>query len=283
MSMTLNVNVNMDSRSDNDVLGANDKAGAGGSVRRLGVLAALPQELGDLVEAMRAEGEMRTVTLGRRDYHVGTAYGVPCVVTLARVGKVAAAATASALIHVFGVDAMVFTGVAGGVGRGVRVGDIVVADSLLQHDLDASPLFPRYEVPLLGRASFSTHAPLADALAAACERFVAEEGPALVSRFGFEAPRVHRGLIVSGDRFVSSESEVRALAQALPDALAVEMEGAAMAQVCYEHDVPCAIVRTISDTADDHATASFTTFLTDIAGAYSSGVLQRFLAAYTRV
>jgi adenosylhomocysteine nucleosidase len=250
------------------------------AVRRLGVLAALPQELGDLVEAMRASGDMRTVTLGRRDYHVGTAHGVPCVVTLARVGKVAAAATASALIHVFGVDAMVFTGVAGGVGRGVRVGDIVVADSLMQHDMDASPLFPRYEIPLLNQARFAAHAELADALAAACEQFVAAAGPALDERFGFKAPRVHRGLIISGDRFVSSEGEVRALAEALPEAMAVEMEGAAMAQVCYEHEVPCAIVRTISDTADDHATASFTTFLTDIAGTYSSGVLLRFLSAY---
>nr|WP_206955773.1 5'-methylthioadenosine/adenosylhomocysteine nucleosidase [Trinickia acidisoli] len=257
-----------------------DSDNGSGAVRRLGILAALPQELGDLVEAMRAEGDMRTVTLGRRDYHVGTAHGVPCVVTLARVGKVAAAASASALIHVFGVDAVVFTGVAGGVGQGVRVGDIVVADSLLQHDLDASPLFPRYEVPLLDRARFPAHAPLADALAAACERFVTDEGKTLAERFAFQAPRVHRGLIISGDRFVSSASEVRALAQALPEAMAVEMEGAAMAQVCYEHDVPCAIVRTISDTADDHATASFTTFLTDIASAYSSGILRRFLAAY---
>ncbi|HEX7684325.1 MAG TPA: 5'-methylthioadenosine/adenosylhomocysteine nucleosidase [Trinickia sp.] len=259
-------------------------AASGGRVgaRPLGVLAALPQELGDLVEQMRAEGEMRTVTLGRRDYHVGAVHGVPCVVTLARVGKVAAAASASALIHVFGVDAMVFTGVAGGVGLGVRVGDIVVADALLQHDLDASPLFPRYEVPLLDLTHFPAHAPLAEALAAACDRFVAEEGPALATRFGLGQPRVHRGLIISGDRFVSSADEVRALAQALPEAMAVEMEGAAIAQVCYEHEVPCAIVRTISDTADDHATASFTNFLTDIAAAYSSGVLRRFLMAYAQ-
>ncbi|MGN6667529.1 MAG: 5'-methylthioadenosine/adenosylhomocysteine nucleosidase [Trinickia sp.] len=259
---------------------ATGAAGTGTGTARLGVLAALPQELGDVIEAMRAEGEMRTVTLGRRDYHEGTVHGVPCVVTLARVGKVAAAATASALIHVFRVHSMVFTGVAGGVGRGVRVGDIVVADSLLQHDMDASPLFPRYEVPLLERAHFHTYAPLGDALMAACERFVADEGAAIDRRFGFKAPRVHRGLIISGDRFVSSASEVRALAEALPDAMAVEMEGAAMAQVCFEHGVPCAIVRTISDTADDHATASFTNFLTDIAGAYSSGVLRRFLSAY---
>jgi len=185
-------------------------ASGDGARPRLGVLAALPQELGDLIEAMRAEGGMRTVTLGKRDYHIGTAYGVPCVVTLARVGKVAAAASASALIHVFGVASMVFTGVAGGLGAGVRVGDIVVADALLQHDMDASPLFPRYEVPLLERAHFPAHAPLADALEAACVRFVSEEAHALAERFAFDAPRVHRGLIVSGDRFVSSTSEVPA-------------------------------------------------------------------------
>jgi adenosylhomocysteine nucleosidase len=248
--------------------------------RRLGVLAALQEELGDLIEAMREEGAMRTVTLGRREYHTGTVHGVPCVVTLARIGKVAAAASASVLIHVFGVDNIVFTGVAGGVGRGVRVGDIVVADSLLQHDLDASPLFPRYEVPLLDRARFSADEVLADRLAAACERFVADEGAALTKRFALDGVRVHRGMIISGDRFVSSAVEVAALAEALPDALAVEMEGAAIAQVCYEHDVPCAVVRTISDTADDHAHMSFASFLTDIAGTYSSGILRRFLAAY---
>jgi adenosylhomocysteine nucleosidase len=247
----------------------------------LGVLAALPQELGDLVDAMRAEGALRTVTLGRRDYHVGTVHGAPCVVTLARIGKVAAAATASSLIHVFDVDAILFTGVAGGVASDVHIGDVVVATSLLQHDLDASPLFPRYEVPLLGVTHFAADAGLANELTAACERFIAEDGAALAERFQLHGARVHRGLVISGDRFVASADEVRTLRAALPDALAVEMEGAAIAQVCYEHDVPCAIVRTISDTADEHASASFTSFLTDIAGAYSSGILRRFLKART--
>lgn len=136
------------------------------AARPLGILAALPEELGDLIAAMRAEGAMQTVTLGRRDYHVGTVHGAACVVTLARVGKVAAAATVSALIHVFGVAGVVFTGVAGGVSRTVRVGDVVVADTLLQHDLDASPLFPRYEVPLLGITRFATDAALTACLRA---------------------------------------------------------------------------------------------------------------------
>jgi adenosylhomocysteine nucleosidase len=247
--------------------------------RPLGVLAALPQELGDLVDAMRAESGVRTVTHGRRDYHVGTVHGTPCVVTLARIGKVAAAATVSALIHAFDVEAVVFTGVAGGVGRDVRIGDIVVADALLQHDLDASPLFPRFEVPLLGISRFDADRALSIQLASACEQFIAEEGAALAERFGTQEPRVHRGLVISGDQFVASAAAVEALRDALPDALAVEMEGAAIAQVCHEYGVPCAIVRTISDTADAHAPASFTTFLIEIAGAYSTGILTRFLPA----
>jgi adenosylhomocysteine nucleosidase len=250
-------------------------AGAG----LLGIMAALPQELGDLIEAMHLAGHVRTETIGRREYHVGVAHGVPCVVTLARVGKVAAAATASALIHVFGVETIVFTGVAGGVRDDVRVGDIVIGDTLLQHDLDASPLFPRFEVPLLGMARFSADPALSAALADACTTFLADEHALLEVRFGVEPPRLHRGLIVSGDRFVSSHDEVNALRAALPDALAVEMEGAAIAQVCFEHAVPFAIVRTVSDTADAHAPASFLEFLHALGGAYSSGILRRFLAA----
>ncbi|KVM62454.1 S-adenosylhomocysteine nucleosidase [Burkholderia gladioli] len=247
--------------------------------RPLGILAALPQELGDLLAAMQAEGAVETVTLGQREYHLGTAHGVPCVVTLARVGKVAAATTTTALIHRFNVWAVVFAGVAGGVARDIAVGDIVVARALMQHDLDASPIFPRHEVPLLGITRFAADAALSAALQAACEAFVAEQGEALKERFRLRGARVHAGLIISGDRFVSSEPEVVALREMLPDALAVEMEGAALAQVCYEYGVPCAVVRTVSDTADDHATASFTNFLTEIASSYSSGILQRFLLA----
>jgi adenosylhomocysteine nucleosidase len=246
----------------------------------LGIMAALPQELGDLIDAMRGAGGMQTVTLGQREYHSGEVNGVRCVATLARIGKVAAATTASALIHAFHVDAIIFTGVAGGVHAGVKVGDIVVADTLLQHDLDASPLFPRFEVPLLGKSRFETSGRLSAALVAACEAFVAERGPALQSSFMVESPRVHCGLVVSGDRFIASHAAVSALRDVLPDALATEMEGAALAQVCYEYGVPCAVLRTISDTADAHAPVSFAEFLTAIAATYSSGILSRFLSLY---
>jgi uridine phosphorylase len=76
--------------------------------------------------------------------------------------------------------------------------------------------------------------------------------------------------VVSGDRFVSTDAESRHLQAALPDALAVEMEGAAIAQVCHDYGVPFAAVRTISDRADDAAHGDFESFVREVASRYSS-------------
>ena len=121
-------------------------------------------------------------------------------------------------------------------------------------------------------------AALSDALAAAADAFIAEEGGALAERFAVAAPRVHRGLVVSGDRFIASHDALFALRDALPDGVAVEMEGAAIAQVCYEHQ------RAVRGRADHFRRGrrrrgrfSFTEFLTSIAATYSSGILSRFL------
>ncbi len=97
--------------------------------------------LGDLAEP-------RSERVAGRDFHFGSIDGRPVVLVLSGIGKVAAAATTALLLDRFEVDALLFTGVAGGLGRGVAVGDVVLARELLQHDLDASPIFPRYEVPL---------------------------------------------------------------------------------------------------------------------------------------
>ena len=98
--------------------------------------------------------------LGGREFHCGSVHGHAVVLVLSGIGKVAAATTAALLIHEFKARALVFTGVAGGLRRGVKVGDVVVAQQLLQHDMDASPLFPRFEVPLSGRSRFDADARL---------------------------------------------------------------------------------------------------------------------------
>jgi adenosylhomocysteine nucleosidase len=217
-----------------------------------------------------------------RDFYVGTLEGHPCVVVLARIGKVAAAATTVTLIREFGVTEIIFSGIAGGLAAKVKVGDIVLADQLIQHDMDGRPIFPRHEIPLLGVTAFESAATLRDELQAAAEYFLANEladrvPEEVMQAFGLTAPQLHIGMIISGDQFIGLHQDADRLRQALPNACAVEMEGAAVAQICYEFDVPCAIIRTISDRADATAHIDFSAFLEQVASHYSSGIIRRFL------
>ena len=251
-------------------------------MKRIGIMAALHGEVAGLLAAMGAGAEVRRI--GGRDYYSGQLLGSECVIVLARVGKVAAAATAVTLIREFNAGQLVFTGLAGAVADQLRVGDVVVAESLLQHDMDASPLFPRYEIPLLACSKFAADAGFSDLLARCAtaylqEDFMAHAGPDLCRQFGFEQPAVHRGMIVSGDRFINDARGVAALRAELPEALCVEMEGAAVAQICHEYEVPFAVVRTISDRADDSASLDFSAFLDQVASVYSAGILRRYLEA----
>ncbi len=244
----------------------------------IGLMSAMHEELALLLEAMPDEQRVR---VAGRDFWQGHWQGRPVVAVLSRIGKVAAATTATALIERFGVAQIVFTGVAGGIGPGVRVGDVVLAEALVQHDMDASPLFPRHEVPLYGRSRFATEAALSSSLAQAARQVLAQVdahvGPQAVAEFALHSPRLHTGLIASGDRFVSTTAECRALQQALPEALAVEMEGAAVAQVCADYGVPFAALRTISDRADDEAHADFSRFIREVASRYSLAMLSAWL------
>ena len=210
-------------------------------MRPIAIMAAMQEEMVGLTSALQGA---RTIHHGARLFTTGTWHGQAVVLVLSRIGKVAAATTATALIERFNVSAIVFTGVAGGIATGVNVGDMVVASEFVQHDMDASPLFPPLEVPLYGRS-----------------------------------PKVHSGLVLSGDRFVSTSSESQALQQRLPLALAVEMEGAAVAQVCHDYEVPFAAVRTISDRADDAATTEFSRFIQEVASRYTSALMAKWMAS----
>jgi len=223
----------------------------------------MQQELGALLAAMPDE---RPVVLAGREFWLGRLDGQDVVVVLSRIGKVAAAMTATLLVHEFGAERAIFTGTAGGLHPSARVGDVVVASALLQHDMDASPLFPRYEIPLTGRARFAVDAGRCAALADA-------------ARHAVPGARVHSGLVISGDVFVHRPAHGAALRDALPDALAVEMEGAALAQACCDMGVPYAVLRAISDRADAAAPTDFTRFVAEVASVYTRDIVGRWLNA----
>lgn len=242
---------------------------------RTAIVSALHDELASVLELMPDEHKQ---VIGGREFWVGHLHGQDVVAVLSGIGKVAAATTATLLIQHFDVNRIVFTGVAGGLGAGVNVGDMVLARQFLQHDMDASPLFPRHEVPGYGCARFEADAALTDALELACDRMLhqlpQQLGAETAAAFGLQVPRLHQGLLISGDRFVATTAESQALQRELPEALAVEMEGAAFAQVCHDFGIPLAVVRTISDRADDAAHVDFPKFLREVASRYSGAVIE---------
>jgi adenosylhomocysteine nucleosidase len=241
----------------------------------LGVLSATHEESVAVVDALSVPV---THELGRRHYHVGLLHGYPIVAVFSRWGKVAAAATATQLIARFGIDQLLFCGLAGAIQADLKIGDIVVGTTLVQHDMDARPLYPRYEIPLLETAAFQTDLPMQEMLAQAAAGFLREDWPrATRASFGIEAPRVVRGPIASGDQFFASAEQVSALRALLPETACVEMEGAAVAQVCAEYAMPFGIVRTLSDTADHRAVHDFPRFSREIGGQYSLGIVTRYL------
>ncbi len=244
----------------------------------IAIVAAMREELRALLDRM--PDEHMQVHAGR-EFWLGHLAGQEVVVVLSRIGKVAAATTATLLVDRFEASQLLFTGVAGGIGAEVKVGDVVVADTLLQHDLDASPIFPRHEVPLYGRSRFETDAEMTRRLEEATGKVLADAsehlGREVLDAFGIMQPRRHTGLVISGDRFVSTSAESAALRAELPDALAVEMEGAAVAQVCFDAGVPCAVLRVISDRADDLAHVDFAAFIRQVASRYSAAIVERYL------
>lgn len=245
---------------------------------RLGIISALHEEQQGLVEAMERPYKLMH---GMREYVVGHLWEIDAVCVLSRIGKVAAAMTATTLVEKFGVTHILFTGVAGSGGASIRVGDIVVAESLAQHDMDASPLFPRFEVPLTGLTHFASDRHMGMQLADAAQRFLAQDFAAAIDPqeravFALSGPRLHRGLVASGDEFVSGRERIQALAEALPGLLAVEMEGAAVAQVCFELGIPFGVIRTISDNANENAATDFMRFVKSVASRYAFHIVRQF-------
>lgn len=242
------------------------------------ILSALPEEQSGLLAAL--QHPERTAHTGRTFWQ-GTLHGQRVVLALSGIGKVAAATTTTALIERFGAQRIVFTGVAGGVGDGVQVGDVVVAQDYVQHDMNASPLFERWRVPGYAGVRLPCDPSLTALLLGAANACVAQSAGLLGPQIGRNLPRAHLGLIASGDQFVASAADALLLRQALltagHDVLAVEMEGAAVAQVCLDYRVPFAAVRAISDRADDTAHVDFPQFIATVASRYADQIVSNFL------
>lgn len=215
----------------------------------IGVIGAMPEEIELTKKNM---SETNTKTIGSMQYHIGKIYDEPVVLCLSGIGKANAAAAAAILIHVFNAQMLIFTGVAGGVQPYLNIGDIVIGTDFLYHDFDVHALgYAISEIPQEKISLFPANA------------FISET-VLKIAKDAFGNHCIHRGRIVSGDQFIASNEKITFLREKF-NAFAVDMESAAVAHIACKHNVPCCIIRSISDKADSEASPTYKFFFAEAA------------------
>jgi len=226
---------------------------------KIGIIGAMSVEIEALASAME---NARTERIGLLEFRCGKLCGREVVLAKCGVGKVFAAMCAQTMLVRFGADAVINTGVAGTLTDALSIGDIAVSADVVQHDMDTSPLGD--PVGLISGLDI-VHMPADTALADAVERAIAAAGG-----------RSLRGTIASGDKFVA-DAATKAYIRDTFGAIACEMEGAAIGQVCTANGVPFAVIRAISDGGNEDSPMDYPTFV-KMAAARSAAVVQAVLA-----
>jgi len=241
---------------------------------RTGIIAAMDSEIRNLTAALDHE---RTDKIAGREIHYGKLEGQPIAIVLCGCGKVNAAHSATLLACHSKVTRILLTGVSGGLAEGLKVGDIVIGDSFVQHDMDARPLFPLHEIPFEDFSLIEADHELRHLLtAASCSMLAEKKMVELAEARSFE------GLVVSGDQFLSSSEGRSRVLESLPRACAVDMESAAIAQVCKIADIPLGVMRVISDSADGSAHIDFAKFVEETAAKACAETVRHALRAMAR-
>lgn len=225
---------------------------------KFGIIAAMPQELKVLVDYLQEPVE--TEVLGRT-YYQGKLGQHEVVLVQSGIGKVMSAMSVAILVDRFAVDAIVNTGSAGAVAEGISIGDVVVADKLAYHDVDLTAFGYAY-----GQMS-------GQELYFPADQTLLEKVTAVLAEQEIDS---HVGLIATGDSFIAGADKIAAIKGHFPQVLAVEMEGAAIAQAAVNLSKPFLVIRAMSDTAQGDANITFDEFIIQ-AGERSAKTLIAFL------
>ncbi len=249
---------------------------------KIGIIAAVQDEIKTIHDDISFDKE-KVVTHAERQYYLGTHEGMELVLVYSRVGKVAASMTATTLIEKFNVDLIIFTGLAGAVSKKLNRGDIILCDKTYQHDFDGRPLCEnQFEIPLTNRIFFETPQTQLNIAKKGIENFLANfnkyVNPIDLQKLEVDKPKLYVGVIATGDQFIQDIDNQKTLYTNKVETLAVEMEGAAVAQVCSEYQLPYILVRIISDKANDSAHVSLQEFSVKAASHYASGIVQEILS-----
>lgn len=213
--------------------------------KTVGIICAMELELQGLIDIIKTESTMeKSGTI----FYKGKIGNTDVVLVQCGIGKVSAAICTQMLIDFYSPDMIINSGVAGALSADVTVGDVVIATAAVQHDFDCTVFGEaKGTLELLGKRIVEIPADeeISSKLYEAAKKL--------------DGTRVFRGIVATGDKFVSDSEERLSIGKEF-SALACEMEGGAMAQVCYRARVPFAILRSISDDIGHNTTVDFNEF-----------------------
>jgi adenosylhomocysteine nucleosidase len=211
----------------------------------IGIIGAMHEEIVELKNMISNLEEEKILDI---IFYKGTLEGKEIVLVEGGIGKVNASVCTTLLIDRFKVDQLIFTGVAGGTNPEIEVGDIVISNELIEHDFDCTAFGMKHgEIPRMGTSIFKADKKLIK---------IAEESALEL----FDKKNIYTGRIVSGDEFVAEPKKIDWLRETF-NSECTEMEGAAVAHVCYLFETPFVIIRSISDKANDDAKTDFCEFV----------------------
>ena len=228
---------------------------------KFGIIAAMEEELKTLLLAL--EDKKEVVVLGKT-YYEGRIGQHEVVLVQSGIGKVLSAMSVAILAETFGVDAIINTGSAGAVSEGLAIGDVVIADRLVYHDVDVTAFGYAYGQ----MAGQELYYQADQTLMASLQKVLNQQGI-----------HNHVGLIATGDSFIAGQEKVDTIKHHFPEVLAVEMEGAAVAQAAQAAGKPFLVIRAMSDTAQGDANITFDEFVVE-AGKRSAKTLLTLLTSY---
>lgn len=202
------------------------------------------------IEIEQVRGQMRdkeSRVISGIEYVSGTLHGKDVVTAACGIGKVAAAICAQTMILTYSPSLVLNTGAAGSLSDSLKIGDIAIAKAVVQHDMDTTALgdAPGFISGL-------------EIIEISCDKKAVENFVESVEEL--ENTDFEVGVIASGDKFVSNDDEKNRIKNTF-GAIACEMEGGSIGQVCYSNGVPFAVIRAVSDCADGSSHMDYTEFL----------------------
>ena len=231
----------------------------------IGIIGAMEPEVALLRQQI---DDISSTELGGYTFYSGKLSGMAVVLVQSGIGKVASALATALLIQHFKPDAIINTGSAGGFDPELNVGDVVISTEVRHHDVDVTAFgYEMGQVPQMP-AAFNAHPALVDA---------AEQS---IQTLGF--CQTKKGLIATGDSFICDPARIAIIRKQFPTMLAVEMEGAAIAQVCHMLHTPFVVIRSLSDIAGKESPQSFEAYL-EVASKNSSAMVQQLLTRLAAV